>query len=193
MYVIYCVCNCELTYMYAEKFGSQRITEDILERIEKVTGQKPHHFLQRQVFFSHRWFLSMCQLKPPWIGPSTPACRHTLALTHLCTYTVHRQSAIARWGKVVAVEACMVHSKHHRSWACMRSLHLGLLTFLSVCLSVCLTPCPSCVSRRDMHLILDAVEKGSPFFLYTGRGPSSEAMHLGHLIPFLFTKWADMH
>ena len=54
MYVIYCVCNCELTYMYAEKFGSQRITEDILERIEKVTGQKPHHFLQRQVFFSHR-------------------------------------------------------------------------------------------------------------------------------------------
>merc|ERR1719187_3243926 len=26
-------------------------------------------------------------------------------------------------------------------------------------------------------------------FLYTGRGPSSEAMHLGHLIPFLFTKW----
>lgn len=40
-----------------------------------------------------------------------------------------------------------------------------------------------------MHLILDAVEKGSPFFLYTGRGPSSEAMHLGHLIPFLFTKY----
>jgi len=25
--------------------------------------------------------------------------------------------------------------------------------------------------------------------LYTGRGPSSESMHLGHMIPFLFTKW----
>ena len=37
--------------------------------------------------------------------------------------------------------------------------------------------------------IYDAYEKGDPFFLYTGRGPSSEAMHLGHLIPFLFTKF----
>jgi len=44
-------------------------------------------------------------------------------------------------------------------------------------------------SHRDMHMILDKVEKGEKFFLYTGRGPSSEAMHLGHLIPFLFTKW----
>ncbi|XP_033735830.1 tryptophan--tRNA ligase, cytoplasmic-like isoform X2 [Pecten maximus] len=36
---------------------------------------------------------------------------------------------------------------------------------------------------------LKTVEKGTPFYLYTGRGPSSEAMHLGHLIPFIFTKW----
>lgn len=28
-----------------------------------------------------------------------------------------------------------------------------------------------------------------PFYLYTGRGPSSSAMHLGHLVPFLFTAW----
>ncbi|XP_066302618.1 tryptophan--tRNA ligase, cytoplasmic-like [Branchiostoma lanceolatum] len=44
-------------------------------------------------------------------------------------------------------------------------------------------------SHRDVGLILDAYEKGKPFFLYTGRGPSSEAMHLGHLIPFVFTKY----
>jgi len=44
-------------------------------------------------------------------------------------------------------------------------------------------------SHRDMNFILDTVEKGKKMFLYTGRGPSSEAMHLGHLIPFLFTKW----
>jgi len=44
-------------------------------------------------------------------------------------------------------------------------------------------------SHRDLNFILDQVEKGNKFFLYTGRGPSSEAMHLGHLIPFLFTKW----
>ena len=39
-----------------------------------------------------------------------------------------------------------------------------------------------------MNSILDAYEQNKPFFLYTGRGPSSEAMHLGHLIPFMFTK-----
>lgn len=44
-------------------------------------------------------------------------------------------------------------------------------------------------SHRDLGMILDTVERGDKFFLYTGRGPSSEAMHLGHLTPFLFTKW----
>lgn len=29
---------------------------------------------------------------------------------------------------------------------------------------------------------------GIKFYLYTGRGPSSESLHLGHLIPFHFTK-----
>lgn len=44
-------------------------------------------------------------------------------------------------------------------------------------------------SHRDLHSILTAYEQKKPFFLYTGRGPSSEAMHLGHLIPFIMTKW----
>ncbi|KAI5747689.1 hypothetical protein M8J77_017496 [Diaphorina citri] len=44
-------------------------------------------------------------------------------------------------------------------------------------------------SHRDMHSILNLYEQGKPFFLYTGRGPSSDSMHLGHLIPFMFTKW----
>jgi len=77
------------------KFGSSKIDQELLQRFEKVTGRKPHHFLRRGIFFSH----------------------------------------------------------------------------------------------RDLSFILDQVEKGNKFFLYTGRGPSSEAMHLGHLIPFIFTKW----
>ncbi|AYV80655.1 MAG: putative tryptophan--tRNA ligase [Harvfovirus sp.] len=44
-------------------------------------------------------------------------------------------------------------------------------------------------SHRELNRILDAHEKGEPIALYTGRGPSSESLHLGHLIPFLFTKW----
>jgi len=44
-------------------------------------------------------------------------------------------------------------------------------------------------SHRDLDIILDRYEKGEPFFLYTGRGPSSDSMHLGHTTPFMFTKW----
>lgn len=44
-------------------------------------------------------------------------------------------------------------------------------------------------SHRDLEFILSVKESGKPFYLYTGRGPSSESMHLGHLIPFVFTKW----
>ncbi|KAG1764193.1 tryptophanyl-tRNA synthetase [Suillus occidentalis] len=44
-------------------------------------------------------------------------------------------------------------------------------------------------SHREFDKILDRYEQGKPFFLYTGRGPSSDSMHLGHMIPFLFTKW----
>ncbi|NWU05283.1 SYWC protein, partial [Cephalopterus ornatus] len=77
------------------RFGSSKIDTDLINRIERATGQKPHHFLRRGIFFSH----------------------------------------------------------------------------------------------RDMDQILDAYENKKSFYLYTGRGPSSQAMHVGHLIPFLFTKW----
>lgn len=43
-------------------------------------------------------------------------------------------------------------------------------------------------SERDFGKILDLYEHGEPFFLYTGRGPSN-VLHLGHMVPFLFTKW----
>ncbi|XP_027334406.1 tryptophan--tRNA ligase, cytoplasmic [Abrus precatorius] len=44
-------------------------------------------------------------------------------------------------------------------------------------------------AHRDFGELLDAYEKGDKFYLYTGRGPSSESLHLGHLIPFMFTKY----
>ena len=77
------------------KFGSSKLTPELIERFEKVTGKHVHHFLRRGIFFSH----------------------------------------------------------------------------------------------RDFDKILDQYEQKKPFFLYTGRGPSSEALHLGHLIPFAFTKY----
>lgn len=45
------------------------------------------------------------------------------------------------------------------------------------------------VSHREFDRILTLHEEGKPFYLYTGRGPSSDSLHLGHLIPFIFTKW----
>ncbi|GCC25352.1 hypothetical protein chiPu_0003762 [Chiloscyllium punctatum] len=77
------------------RFGSSKIDQELINRMEQVTGQKAHRFFRRGIFFSH----------------------------------------------------------------------------------------------RDMHQILDAFETKKSFYLYTGRGPSSEAMHVGHLIPFIFTKW----
>ncbi len=36
---------------------------------------------------------------------------------------------------------------------------------------------------------MDYIEKGKQVYLYTGRGPSTESMHLGHLMPFIFCKY----
>ncbi|HDP97468.1 MAG TPA: tryptophan--tRNA ligase [Euryarchaeota archaeon] len=43
-------------------------------------------------------------------------------------------------------------------------------------------------SHRDMDWIMDEYEKGNKFVLYTGRGPSGP-VHLGHLMPWAFTKY----
>ncbi|KHN95151.1 tryptophanyl-tRNA synthetase [Metarhizium album ARSEF 1941] len=78
-----------------DEFGTSKIDDALLQRWERVTGQKPHRFMRRGIFFSH----------------------------------------------------------------------------------------------RDLHMILDRYEKNEPFFLYTGRGPSSDSMHIGHTQVFDFVKW----
>jgi tryptophanyl-tRNA synthetase len=76
------------------KFGSSKIDDELIARLEKVAGRPVHHLIRRGIFFSH----------------------------------------------------------------------------------------------RDLHTLLNLREQGKRFYLYTGRGPSSEAMHMGHLIPFVVTK-----
>ena len=44
-------------------------------------------------------------------------------------------------------------------------------------------------AHRDLNELLDAVERKEPFYLYTGRGPSAGSLHLGHLLPFMFTRY----
>ncbi len=43
-------------------------------------------------------------------------------------------------------------------------------------------------SHRSLDWILDEYERGNPFVLYTGRGPSGHT-HLGHLMPWMLTRW----
>lgn len=47
-------------------------------------------------------------------------------------------------------------------------------------------------SHKDLNLVLDTYEKGEEIYLYTGRGPSSESLHLGHMVPFMFTKYLQV-
>ena len=44
-------------------------------------------------------------------------------------------------------------------------------------------------SHQDIEKVLDAVEAGIPVYVYTGRGPSSDTMHLGHMVPFMLTRY----
>lgn len=43
-------------------------------------------------------------------------------------------------------------------------------------------------AHRDLNWLLEQYEKGNKFFLYTGRAASGP-IHIGHLLPWVFTKW----
>ena len=43
-------------------------------------------------------------------------------------------------------------------------------------------------SHRDLDFVLNEYDKGNPFVLYTGRGPSGST-HLGHVVTWMFTKY----
>jgi tryptophanyl-tRNA synthetase len=43
-------------------------------------------------------------------------------------------------------------------------------------------------SHRDLGQLLDLYEKGTPFFLYSGRGPSGP-LHVSHLVSFELCRW----
>jgi tryptophanyl-tRNA synthetase len=43
-------------------------------------------------------------------------------------------------------------------------------------------------THRDLGWLLQQISAGEKFYLYTGRGPSDHT-HIGHLVPWVFTKW----
>jgi tryptophanyl-tRNA synthetase len=79
---------------FLNESGASAVGSDIVQRFERLTGKKPHHFLLRQIVFAH----------------------------------------------------------------------------------------------RQLNDILDAYERREPFIIFTGRGPSSTSMHVGHALPFQLAK-----
>jgi tryptophanyl-tRNA synthetase len=48
--------NTEIDYeKIVKQFGCKVISDELLERMEKLTGKRPHRFLTRGIFFSHRY------------------------------------------------------------------------------------------------------------------------------------------
>jgi tryptophanyl-tRNA synthetase len=80
---------------FLNESGASAVGSDIVQRFERLTGKKPHHFLLRQIVFAH----------------------------------------------------------------------------------------------RQLNDILDAYERREPFVIFTGRGPSSTSMHVGHALPFQLAKY----
>ena len=37
-----------------DKFGCTKIDQALIDKIEKITGEKPHRFIRRGMFFCHR-------------------------------------------------------------------------------------------------------------------------------------------
>jgi len=44
-------------------------------------------------------------------------------------------------------------------------------------------------AHRDLNEILNDYEQGKQIYLYSGRGPTSQTMHIGHIPSFMFMKW----
>jgi len=44
-------------------------------------------------------------------------------------------------------------------------------------------------AHRELDVVMREYMAGEDFYLFTGRGPSSASMHLGHMIPFIMTKY----
>ncbi|EGG22354.1 tryptophanyl-tRNA synthetase [Cavenderia fasciculata] len=54
-----------------DQFGSTKIHQDLIDRFERLTKKKAHHFLKRGIFFSHREFKEILDCYEQGRGPSS--------------------------------------------------------------------------------------------------------------------------
>ena len=91
--------NCWISDIYClnfsiERFGSTKIDDALLQRIEKLTGKPVHHLLRRGKFFSQR-FVHVNHLPVPTAVQDLVDCWFTVLV---CRITVHSCiSEICTW------------------------------------------------------------------------------------------------
>lgn len=100
-------------FFFPVRFGSSKIDKELVNRIERATGQKPHRFLRRGIFFSHRSGAS----RPPllWI----PDMIWRLFPQAACSYGDSDSQPSEDWGPP---------SVHNWLWVHALSLHPQTLT-----------------------------------------------------------------
>ncbi|CAG9105956.1 unnamed protein product [Plutella xylostella] len=184
-----------------KKFGSSKIDDELIARFEKVTGHKetvmtatfaddtavlassdsPEQAsatLQTHLNKIHDW------MKCWKIKASAAKSNHI-------TFTLRRKDCPEvkfgneRLPHKDTVKYLGFHLDRRQTWKKHIQKKRDELNYRFRSLQWLLGP----QSRLDMHTILNLKEAGKPFYLYTGRGPSSESLHIGHMIPFMFTKW----
>lgn len=115
--------------------------------------------------------------------------------TNESTTSVHQDQEITPWdvrGEVVdGVEKAIDYEKLMRQFGCqpLTAEMIERMERLTGKRAHVLIRRGMFYCHRDFNQILDLYEQGKPFYLYTGRGPSSESMHIGHMIPFLVCKY----
>lgn len=84
-----------------DQFGTRRIDTKLLERFERLTGHKPHVFLRRGMFFSHRYAHILVCVKlqlTRYIGNSTRSWTDTSRESRsTCTLAAGRAATACIW------------------------------------------------------------------------------------------------
>ena len=167
-----------------DKFGSQRLTPEIVARCVRLAvaivtcaliraASDPRKKMPRRVRSDPR-----SHLGPPCVTRARAGWKSSPAGVLTRSFGAASSS---RTG-----EGCALPVHVHLRLARRRPAPLAAPAASSA--PSCDTPPRALRGRSDFTRILDLYEAGKPFYLYTGRGPSSMALHCGHLVPFVITQ-----
>ncbi|ORD94593.1 SYW [Enterospora canceri] len=101
------------------------------------------------------------------------------------------KTVVTPW-EVVAEEGKLINYDHIIEQFGCQKLTRDHITDLEKCLGENTHPLLRrllCFAHRDFDKIIELIKEKKKFYMYTGRGPSSESMHIGHAVPFLLCKY----